>query len=324
MILICQFCYNDEDEANAEIDKYGQGYWCGYCDGYTYIKPIEGQHRFSLLLEDKQASNTPAPPIHVSLKKQLSLLRYPGGKSKYIPFVYAKMQTYQSRTLASPYAGGASLELALLEAGVVDQLILNDLDVGIYALYWAIKYVPDELIARIQSAKPTHEQFFQSQRIIKSDYEGCDLIEAAWHTIFVNRMAYSGIYCANPLGGRKGKVKDLVSRWNPANLCKRITQIHKLSDKISIHNMDACTFIEEEYWRPNTTLFIDPPYVQKGKQLYRCYYDKEEHVELNVLLDSLHQGMPGADIILCYDNDPLIQQLYIYPTIETVGRIYSI
>ncbi len=43
------------------------------------------------------------------------------------------------------------------------------------------------------------------------------------------------------------------------------------------------------------------------------------------LLDSLHQGMPGADIIVTYDNDPLIERIYEYPTeIEKVSRVYSI
>jgi len=97
-----------------------------------------------------------------------------------------------------------------------------------------------------------------------------------------------------------------------------------MCDRITVSNLDACELIEEEYWRPKTTLFIDPPYFKKGKQLYRCFYDEKQHLQLNELLESLHHGMPGADIILTYDNDPFIENIYWYPTIEKISRIYSI
>jgi DNA adenine methylase len=325
-ILICQYCEYEIDWIDAEIDQYQKGFWCDACDGYTYMGGLQ-KHKFTLILEDgkNSRSQTPVIKLPVILKKQLSLLRYPGGKSKFIPVIYSKLQDGQTKTLVSPYTGGGSAELAFLYAGVVDELILNDLDVGIYSLYWVMKHMPNDLMERIRASKPTHKEYFKAQSVVKKDYAGCTMCEAAWYTLLVNRLAYSGIYSANPLGGKKGKREELLSRWNPEQLCKRIEVIHKMSDRIQIHNMDACDLIEEEYWRPDTTIFIDPPFVQKGKQLYRCHYDEAEHIRLNVLLDSLHQGMPGADIILTYDNDPLIERIYMYPTtIEKISRIYSV
>lgn len=140
----------------------------------------------------------------------------------------------------------------------------------------------------------------------------------------LNRLVYSGIYKANPLGGKEGSLQQLTSRWNPDGLCKRIVQIHSLSDHYEISNIDALEMIEEFYWS-NLTLLIDPPYVAKGKDLYRHYYTKEDHYDLQMLLDSLHQGMPGSDIIVTYDCDPLIEDIYIYPTaIEKISRVYTI
>jgi DNA adenine methylase len=322
--MICNFCGLEHDPNEAEIDSFQQGFWCGDCDGYTYLSKAGGQHRFTLLLEDKQACNVAIPSVDIPFNKRLSPLRYPGGKSKIIPYIYSKLQVNASKRLVGAFAGGASLELALLHAGVIDELVLNDLDFGIYAMFWTIQHAPEELIFQIRSNTPTHEDYFKAQAVLKSDYQGCTLFEAAWSMLLVNRLAYSGIYKANPLGGRQGDQESLLSRWNPINLCKRIELIHKMSDWITIMNKDACELIEEEYWKKHTTIFIDPPYVAKGQQLYRCYYDKDEHVRLNVLLDSLHQGMPGADIILTYDNDPLIEDIYLYPTIEKISRIYSI
>lgn len=324
MLYICDFCENDEDSSEAEYDPINHGFWCSYCDGYTYLDPDAKKHRFTLILEDDQGKNSMMPHINVSLNKRASPLRYPGGKSKIIPYILSLLKSGSTRTLVGAYAGGASVELALLMAGIIDELVLNDLDFGIYALYWTIKHAPHELIHRIQTTVPTHDDFFACQAVIKSDYHACTIFEAAWAQLLVNRLAYSGIYKANPLGGRAGNKRDLLSRWNPDDLCRRIRRIHKVSDRITLFNVDACQLIEEYFWRNQTTIYLDPPYALKGKQLYRCYYNREEHIELNVLLESLYQGMPGADIILCYDKHPLIEEIYALPTIEYFSRVYSV
>ncbi|MGG3471616.1 DNA adenine methylase [Neobacillus pocheonensis] len=324
MLYICRFCGNDEDSEEAEYDPINNGFWCSCCDGYTYLDPdAANEHRFTLILEDDQGENSLIPKVNVSMNKRASPLRYPGGKSKIIPYIYSLMQSGSTRTLVGAYAGGASVELALLMAGIVDELVLNDLDFGIYALYWTIKHAPYELIHRIRSKAPSHDDFFACQAVLKSDYSSCTIFEAAWAQLLVNRLAYSGIYKANPLGGRAGSKHDLLSRWNPDDLCKRIQRIHNVSERITLFNIDACQLIEEYYWRSQTTIFLDPPYTI-GKQLYRCYYNRDEHIKLNVLLESLYQGMPGADIILCYDKHPLIEEMYMLPTIEYFSRVYSL
>jgi DNA adenine methylase len=127
-----------------------------------------------------------------------------------------------------------------------------------------------------------------------------------------------------PLGGRNGTQQNLLQRWNPDALIQRITKINNMGDRITVFNTDACKLIEEIYWQPATTILVDPPYYKKGKQLYNCYYENEDHIELSGLLNNLYQGCPGADIILTYDNEEFIERLYCYPNIEKVNRIYSI
>lgn len=34
--------------------------------------------------------------------------------------------------------------------------------------------------------------------------------------------------------------------------------------------------------------------------------------------------MPGADIMLTYDNDEFIEWIYLFPEIEKINRVYSI
>lgn len=106
------------------------------------------------------------------------------------------------------------------------------------------------------------------------------MIDAAWCSLVVNRLAYSGISKATLLGGKKGDESKLLSRWRPYEFVKRIEAIHQISDKIEISNLDGISIIEEMYWDESSTIFIDPPYVNKGKALYDCYYTENEHRQL--------------------------------------------
>lgn len=140
----------------------------------------------------------------------------------------------------------------------------------------------------------------------------------------MNRLAYSGIYNANPLGGKNGPKEKLLSRWNPNELVKRIEHIHGLSDRIEVTQLNALELIEEEYWLNESTLFLDPPYVKAGKELYNCYYTENDHWELNSLLEMLHMCFAGSDIILTYDYNKMIDSMYNYPDIKHIYRTYSI
>ncbi|MCQ4925016.1 DNA adenine methylase [Tissierella carlieri] len=322
--LQCQFC-GTSDKDCFEFDNLNRGFWCEICDGYNYFNSKrEDNDRFTLILEDKSNRENTCYKSKIRFKKQLSLLRYPGGKSKLIDYIYSLINTDKINRFIEPFSGGASVGLSFLDAGIIKELILNDLDFGVYALFFIIKNDPHNLIYKINNHHPTHKDYFEAQKIIKSNYKGCDFLEAAWSLLIVNRLAYSGIYKANPLGGRNGSMGELLTRWNPKTLTNRILCIYNMSDKITVLNVDACELIEEEYWNEKSTIFIDPPYYRKGKDLYYCYFTKEEHIRLNVLLDNLYQGMPGADMILTYDNDRFVEGLYLYPEVQKVNRAYSI
>jgi DNA adenine methylase len=323
--LKCKFCGTTSEEDYFEYDKFNRGFWCEVCDGFNYLnEKDENKHKFYLVLEDKAKGNNIKVKLDIKFKKQISPLRYPGGKTKLIDYVYSKLNLSKADVFVEPFAGGASVGLSLLDAGVIDKLILNDLDFGVYSLFSMIKNSPDKLIRKINNHIPTHNDYFKTQQVIKSNYKDCNEFEAAWSLLVVNRLAYSGICKAGPLGGKNGSINDLLIRWNPKTLTKRINKINKMSGKITVLNVDAFELIEEMYWNESATIFIDPPYFRKGKDLYNCYFDKNDHIKLNVLLDNLYQGMPGADLILTYDNDEFIERLYFYPDVEKVKRVYSI
>ena len=324
-MVTCEFCgYTDSLNSDAfQVDNMEQGFWCEDCDGYNYLDSKIDRHQFTLILEDKKANQETTIKAKAKLNKRISPYRYPGGKTKLIEYLYTHLQESKSKKLISPFTGGGSFELAMLDAGIVEELHLNDLDTGGFSLWWVIKHMPYVLIERLKNEEPNHKDYFFAQSIIKSDYKNVDLVDAAWYSLLVNRLAYSGIVKANPMGGKKGSKEKLLARWNPQDLVRRIERIHELSDRIEITQTDALELIEESYWEDKSTIFIDPPYVEKGKDLYHCFYTKRNHQELSILLDSLYQGFSGADIVVTYDFNEWLSDLYTFPNKQIVGRKYS-
>ena len=101
--------------------------------------------------------------------------------------------------------------------------------------------------------------------------------------------------------------------------------INEMADLIELSCIDAVEFIEEEFWDDTATLFIDPPYLEKGKDLYNCYYNERDHIKLAVVLEGLHVGTPNADIVVTYDYNKWLQDTFTGHDDELViGRNYSI
>lgn len=277
--------------------------------------------KYVVLLEDKE--NKEAAKIHpkYKLKKQVSPLRYPGGKSKVLDLI-ASYLSEEKKVFVDAYCGGGSVGLSLLLSRMVDYLVMNDLDKGVYAFFHTVLTEPESLIHKIRTVVPDRELFFQYQEMIKNNYKGFPELERAFGFLVVNRLAFSGIWNANP-------TSDLLQRWNPATLEKRILDIWDKRKQITLLNEDALKVIEEYYWDENCTVFVDPPYyVAWDKKLYYHCYQEEEHKQLAFLLNSLVSGMPAhADILVTYDNHPFIAALYQeagVAKIEPVSRNYSI
>lgn len=314
----CDFCgYASDSLDDFEADfQNNRGYWCPCCDGFTYFAATVENHRFRVVFESKTVL-CDGETKRLDFPTQVSPLRWPGGKSKLVGPVLERCNFDNMVNFVEPFAGGASVGLSLLLAGKVQELYINDLDYGIYALFYVIKTCPWALLEKIESFTPTKEAYKISQHVLQQGYESLDIVDAAWHLLAVNRMAFSGIPKANCMS-------NPAARWNKDTLKKRILNINAHAEHLHVSCMDACKFIEEMYWKSNTTIFIDPPYEAAGKSLYMKHYENDDHVRLAVLLDELYKGMPGADMLLTYDDSEYIRNLYCFPVTETIGRKYSI
>ena len=92
--LVCRWCGASGDPEDFETDtQYEKGFWCPDCDSFTFYNEKDQEtHRMLLLLEQGGADYEPGPSVPTGLRKRLSPLRYPGGKSKLIDFIYQRLQ----------------------------------------------------------------------------------------------------------------------------------------------------------------------------------------------------------------------------------------
>ena len=238
----------------------------------------------------------------------ISPLRYPGGKAKLGPY-FARLLAGQSAaigTYAEPYAGGAGAGLYLLSEGYIDNLLINDLNPGIAAFWRSVLQRTDELVECIQSEQVTLDSWHRHRaKYLAGDSEG-DL-ELGFATFFLNRCNRSGILTARPIGGleQTGRWK-IDARFNRRNLSERIRHIAKFSDRISVTATPAIEFVGSQASHADTMLlYVDPPYLVKGDELYMTAHSWDDHEKLAAALDKCRHPW-----VLTYDVDERVRNLY--------------
>jgi len=237
-----------------------------------------------------------------------SPLRYPGGKNCIFSFVSKIF--YENNLIGSsyaePYAGGAGLALRLLFEGYVDHIYINDLDKSIYAFWISIINRTDEFCKWIDDVDISISNW-NKYKDIQRNIENIDDFELAKATFFLNRTNISGVIKGGVIGGQEqtGKYK-IDARFNKQDLINRITKIASIRDRITVSNIDGLSFIEK-LDRRNDEIFIylDPPYYQKGADLYMNFYSKEDHRMLSKSVFKIKKRW-----MVSYDNHDFILNLY--------------
>jgi DNA adenine methylase len=240
--------------------------------------------------------------------KYLSPLRYPGGKAGLGPY-FARLLSSQSIdivTYCEPYAGGAGAGLFLLTEGHVDRLLINDLNPGIAAFWRASLTQPETFIDLLDQCRVDLDNW-HTQRAIYSTPAGRDDLELGFATYFLNRTNRSGILSARPIGGleQTGRWK-IDARFNKPDLTARIRALAEHADQIEVRQQPATDLLAglNRRLRP-VFLYVDPPYIAQGDELYMTEHTWQDHNRLAALLrKSPHPW------VLTYDNGDRIRSLY--------------
>ena len=237
-----------------------------------------------------------------------SPLRYPGGKSA-LAGLFADIIADLALTTpvyVEPYAGGAGAGIALLREGVVDKLVVNDIDPAVHAFWVAITEHNAEFVDRVHNVELTVEEWRHQRDVYRASHED-DLVELGFAFFYLNRTNRSGVLNAGVIGGQDqtGNYK-IDARFNRDTLAERLASIGDLAARIEVSDLDGRSVIRNYQDDPSAFLYIDPPYVQAGSQLYLNAFEGRDH---EALAQVVHQ-VAAAHWLMTYDNATLIQRLY--------------
>jgi DNA adenine methylase len=243
----------------------------------------------------------------------LSPLRYPGAKrwmSGYILRAITQNKLFPDLFI-EPFAGGASVSLALLHFNLVERIALIDRDPLLAAFWHTVFFDTDWLIDQVEKTEVSVKKWEQLKK-----QEHKTIRQKAFACLFLNRTSFSGILAPNagPIGGKSQRSKYKIDcRFNKFTIIKRILRVAQYRDRVE--------FVWNLHWRtalykankmqkrgklPNKLLYyLDPPFYNKSAALYSYHFDHDDHLILRDFLFSLEHPW-----ILSYDSHPEIISMY--------------
>jgi DNA adenine methylase len=256
----------------------------------------------------KKLTLQPLPPRRLV---HYTPLRYPGGKGKLA--TYIKELLKENRLLdgeyVEAYAGGAAIGLELLFHDYVSRIHINDLSRPVHAFWYSVIHHTDRLCKLIHDTPLTVKAWDRQKRVFANEKD-FDNLTLGFATFFLNRTNRSGILNGGVIGGRdqSGPWK-IDARFNREELIYRIESIAKLKRRISLTKLDALDFLKSgtRKWPARTLIYLDPPYYEKGRELYYDYYQHEDHQALSRFVIG---KLTRQRWIVSYDNSPTIRELY--------------
>ena len=210
--------------------------------------------------------------------------------------------------------------LELLEKNVVNDIVINDLDKGIYSFWKAILTETDRFIENIRDI-PLNIEEWNRQRLILNDNHRYSY-ELGFATFYLNRTNRSGIIKGGVIGGaEQSGTWKLDARFNKEALIERIEKIAKQKNHIHIYNKDVSSFVQNYLpkYEQNAFVYFDPPYFGKGKQLYMNFFSYEDHVRIEKMIND----KVNCDWVITYDDVQEIADIYQKHILRRIDLNYS-
>lgn len=250
--------------------------------------------------------------------KLSSNLRYPGGKSKMLPAIMEHLEPLliNSKHYIEPFVGGGSVMLHVAANYPELTIFINDKNYGVASFWSIVTGTNDDKINQLLSLidqKPTVELHAKLREDNSNDPVMC-----AYKMLFFNKCNFSGIETSGPIGGTKQESKYKIDcRYNAAKIKQGIKDINQVTrGRVITSNVDInnCFIL----WNSDYPTYLDPPYFQKGSELYVNYMEQLEHEKMAKRLSS------RANWLLSYDDCSEIRSLYQEKEIVDLSVRYSI
>lgn len=265
-----------------------------------------------------------------------SPFRYPGGKAKISKPILNKIkektgfQTIFSDSnmedFVDVFAGGGSVSLSVLnEYDKIKSLHMNDSDDWVYSFWYSMidRKEGDRLKQYIKKYQnPSIKDFYNLRKSMTR--KGLSIGYKGFLGLFFNRTTFSGIFTSGPIGGKEQKSDYKINcRYNSLNLLKRINHIqnHFNNINVEITKLDFREIIKKWSNNEKAFLYLDPPYMKQGHQLYNQFMNDLDYIEMaNLLKNSRCHWMISHD-----DYKPFVDLFQGWTNISSIkGVPYTI
>lgn len=240
-----------------------------------------------------------------SVHSVVTPLRYPGGKSVLSAHVAHLVEASGCRdAYVEPYAGGAGVALRLLGAGMVDRIVINDMDANVHAFWDSAVNDHARFMRLFDRVEPTIEQWHHWRAVLRDPVSE---LERGFAFFFLNRTCRSGVINGGVIGGlaQRGRYR-VDARYNKEQLRGKLEYLGRVAERIEVRGDDGVEVVRDYAGRPGAFVYADPPYVVKGSSLYLTAFDEARHRMLADVLTGCRDGV----WMLTYDDAPLVRGLY--------------
>jgi len=258
----------------------------------------------------------------------MTLIRYPGSKERLANQIIKHFPLEMSLPLwmdhngweyREPFFGAGAIGFNILEVLPPScRAWINDKDLGLICLWNAVQNASEELKDKIEQFEPTIERFYQFKE--EDGRADIDPVETGFRKLALHQMSYSGLgyMSGGPLGGKEQTSEYPIDcRWVKENLMYKVQSLHELMSRIKL-KITCNDFAELIDDNPNVFLYLDPPYYEKGDDLYKYSMSDNDHVRLSNLLKTTPNKW-----ILSYDDHPRIRELYDWAEFTLLEIVYT-
>lgn len=239
------------------------------------------------------------------------VLPYVGSKYRILPLIEEKLP--ENNLYVEPFSGGFSLGLGLINKGLVDRVVLNDLDEEVVNFWREVKEDAFRLSDAVDNLYKKLETLLFSGDVSLSDMDK-RLIEGANSNL--SRAALFYLY-------RKMNFGTSRRRIDPFNSTPKMDHTDKFFGASQLLDSAIITNRSYQYLGDfdgqDTLWYFDPPYVDARNANYYavCKEEQFDHTALRDFISTLR-----GNFILSYDNSDLIRELYKDAHITTI-RVHS-
>jgi DNA adenine methylase len=229
-----------------------------------------------------------------------SPLRYPGGKSRAVDYLYGFIPQYEE--LREPFFGGGSFSFYCVQKRPYAKYYASDINYDLYCFWKELKSNKDELIKEILRVKKEYgngRELFQ-ELVAKRQHPLSDF-QRAVDFFVLNRITFSGVVDSGGYSEQSFKKRFTISS------IERLKQAYHVVKHIEFDSKDYTDLLFRE--GENVFIFLDPPYYSAVESRL---YGKKGRLHIDFNHDKFFENLIKCrhKWLITYDNSEYIRELF--------------